>query len=171
LRSDCRFGVNCFIGLVLAWRAFFTRLTLMLKIFLAPAAVAFSLAGMIAQPVHADGFTCIDREEWKELEITRNGVTLNNFSLRSIEMSLPGAPLSAYLSYSITNRSQQTAHVTAQFVFMDNAGEPLLALSAPHVNYPVQPGETITADTSTFIEDSLFERLGGTCYRVQGARL
>ncbi|WP_420340124.1 hypothetical protein [Roseibium sp.] len=138
----------------------------MLKTLLAPAAVAFSLAGMIAHPVHADGFTCVDRNEWKELEITRDGVTLNNFSLRSAEPEPSDGSLVAEIAYSIVNRSGEPAVLTTQFLFKDAGGEPILVLTAPQYRVSLDTAQTLTASGATFIRPGTISRLVSACYQV-----
>lgn len=139
------------------------------KIFLQLVALLAAGVASKTSPAYAQaGFECIDRATWQQLAIDKNGISFNNFILRSEEFLLSPDLQIADLSFSITNRSDHPASLTGQFIFRNDTGEPVLAIAAFTPTPSVAPGQSITANGKVFIEPGTIKEVDTACYQITG---
>lgn len=113
-------------------------------------------------------FTCIERADWKTLDLEANGVHFNNFSFRSAPYFFDRDRLVANLTFSVTNRTADTVYVKAEFLFLDTDGDPLFVINAAPKADQVSAETTDTATGETFMEEGEFSNAGRVCYHIGG---
>lgn len=109
---------------------------------------------------------CYTKPAFEELSLG-DKVRINNFSISQREGLLVRDLTVIEVSFSVANRDTTEAHLTGQFLLMDDKG-PIAALTARPMFDMVGPGKTETATGDVYVSPGTLERTLGICVQVIG---
>ncbi|CTQ77417.1 hypothetical protein [Roseibium alexandrii] len=132
--------------------------------------LAFAAVLTCCPAIAADSgkYTCLGQADWGTLDIEKEGVRFNNFSMRSAPYFFDREKLVANLTFSVTNRAETTVYVKGEFIFFDDQDAPVFAINAVPRSDSVSAGTTDTASGEVFMEEGEFSQVQKVCYFIGG---
>jgi hypothetical protein len=146
-------------------------------------AVLFALGAFSAVPADAQEvgkWECGDADHLIDLQVSRNDVRVNNFNLNEKKAAADMFGLSdipnlvqVTFTYSVTNRSNDSIHITAQIVGFAADETLVFAMAAKTTNYMdksfVPKGSTEVANDAIFLAPGDLAKAKKFCVRVDGS--
>lgn len=111
--------------------------------------------------------SCMSIEALKTYAADENGFILNNFSVREAK-DAQSAMTQLEVAYSIANRSDQPVRMSADFVFQNEGGEILAAMTANPDAWQVDPSVTAVGRGRSFVVLGTLAHVKKACLRIFG---
>ncbi|WP_319774489.1 hypothetical protein [Breoghania sp.] len=135
--------------------------------------IIFSL-GLVSAVSAADAdqsdwaFTCVDRAKLADVSAGTDIVRINNFSLREAAAFGVDGLSDAEITFSVANRGSEGVHLKGQFLLMDAAQLPIVAMSAGPSFDLVAGHKTEAARGTALIREGELQSVTSICIRIVG---
>ena len=134
------------------------------------AALLFVFLGLPAfsRDLTTSQWSCGTKDALFDLQVSRNGVRVNNFSLKERQSFMTKSATVLEATYSIANRSDKKVFVNAQIAGFDSAEKLVFALAVKPSFDIADAGKTEDASGNIFIEPKELETVRTFCVRLTG---